>query len=331
MPGIFLISGAYETCSKYNRIINGEENRSNLMAKQIALALGGGGSKGNAHIGVLRILERAGIYIAAIAGTSAGGMVGALYAAGYSPDEIEESLHQVDQDSLFHREPGEGPGMMGLLGVRHLYQEKLGTLTFDQLHIPFAVTATDLDGGRSVHIHTGRVFDAVMATIAVPGVFPPAMWGGLTLVDGGVLDPVPVQLARSLAPWLPVAAVVLSPKLEEWDGPANPRLLNTLPFLSTYVARLRIAQAFNIFLRSVDIAGAQMTEMRLQLDHPDVIIRPEVGQIGLLDRVNVHQVVELGEQAATAALTDIERAVSWRGWLDRRTGWAVSRLNTGNG
>jgi NTE family protein len=135
-----------------------------------------------------------------------------------------------------------------------------------------------------------------------------------------VLNPVPVDVARWLAPGLPVVAVVLSPPLESWDGVEKPRLLTTLPFLANYIGRLRVAQAFNIFLRSVDIAGAMMTELRLQLEKPDVIIRPDVPQIGLLDRVDVHQVAQLGEQAAIQALPALRRAASWQGWLARRIG-----------
>lgn len=284
----------------------------------ITLALGGGGAKGNAHIGVLRLLDREGFRIRAIAGTSAGGLWGSFYAAGYSPDEIEAGLSQVDPDTIYSRSSGDGPAMMGLSGVRKILQEKLGKLTFDQLRIPFAVTAVDIDLAEQVILREGPVVDAVLATIAVPGIFPPKHINGRMLVDGGVLDPVPVALARRLAPGLPVVAVVLSPQMEQWNGPVKPRLFESLPFLSQYFARLRIAQAFNIFVRSVDIGGVMMTELRLQIEKPDVVIRPDVPQIGLMDRVDVYEVANLGEKAAQAALPDLRRAVSWRGRLSRR-------------
>jgi len=285
---------------------------------EITLALGGGGAKGNAHIGVLRLLDQEGFRIRAIAGTSAGGLWGSFYAAGYSPDEIEAGLSQVDPDTIYNRSSGDGPAMMGLSGVRDILQEKLGKLTFDQLRIPFAVTAVDIDLAEQVILREGSVVDAVLATIAVPGVFPPKHINGRMLVDGGVLDPVPVALARQLAPGLPVVAVVLSPMMDQWNGPVKPRLFESLPFLSQYLARLRIAQAFNIFVRSVDIGGVMMTELRLQIEKPDVIIRPDVPQIGLMDRVDVYEVARLGERAAQAALPDLRRAVSWRSRLSRR-------------
>jgi NTE family protein len=291
---------------------------------EIALALGGGGVKGNAHIGVLRVLAREGFQVRALAGTSAGGLWGVLFAAGYSPDEIEQRFMGLDPDFIYQRKPGDGPAMLGLGGLQEMLEQTLGETTFEQLDIPFAVTAVDVDSARPVVLRHGRVRDAILATIAVPGIFPPVTVDGCHLIDGGVLNPVPVDVARWLAPGLPVAAVVLSPPLEGWDGPDKPRLLNTLPFLANYIGRLRVAQAFNIFMRSVDIAGAMMTELRLQMEQPEVIIRPDVPQIGLLDRVDVHEVARLGEQAAIQALPALRRAVSWRGWLARRislNGW----------
>jgi len=285
---------------------------------EVTLALGGGGVKGNAHIGVLRVLEREGIRIRAIAGTSAGGLWGAFYAAGLSPDEIEQLMVTLDQEALYRRDPDDGPSMLGLTGVKKSLELGLGDLTFEELSIPFAVTAVDIDTAEPVLINSGRVCEAVMATIAVPGIFPPKKLNGRLLIDGGVLDPVPVKPARSFAPELPVVAVVLSPHLEKWSGPGTPRLLNSLPFLGTYLARLRIAQALNIFMRSIDIAGAMLTELRLQMDQPDVIIRPDVSHIGLLDHIDVHEVVLKGEEAAEASLPAIRQALNWRNSLARR-------------
>jgi len=301
---------------------------------EISLALGGGGVKGNAHIGVLRVLEREGFRIRALAGTSAGGLWGCFYAAGLSPDEIEEGMNRLNPDTIYHRQTGDGPAMLGLAGIRTLLRYYLGDTTFDELRIPFAVTAVNLETAKQVILRSGRVADAVLATIAVPGVFPPVEWQGQTLIDGGVLDPVPVRLARQLAPGLPVAAVVLSPPLEHWENAPVPRLLNSLPFLSTYIARLRIAQALNIFMRSIDIGGASHTELRLKLDQPDVLIRPKVPHVGLLDRVDVHEVALLGEEATLEVLPDLHRVTSWRGWLSRRVaglGAAAARKEKSNG
>jgi NTE family protein len=287
---------------------------------EIALALGGGGAKGFAHIGVLRALERNGFVVRALSGTSAGGMIGSIYAAGYSPDEIEAWMKSVDQTKAFARKTGDGPALAGLSGVAEVLTAMLGELTFEDTRIPFAVTAVTLDTARLLALRRGKLLEAVLATIAVPGVFPPKVWEDMTLIDGGVLDPVPVTLARALGPRLPVAAVVLSPPVDEWIQPTPPRLLAALPMVTETLGRIRLAKAFNIFLRSVDIGGAEMTELRLKLDRPEVILRPAVPHIGLMDRVDIGEVARLGEAAVEAALPRLRAAVSWRGWISRQTG-----------
>lgn len=285
---------------------------------EITLALGGGGVKGAAHIGVLRTLEREGYRIRAIAGTSAGGLWGSLYAAGYSPDDIEQIMSDLDPKTIYHRQQGEPAAMLGLLGIEEMLKERLGDTRFQDLRLPFKVTAVDLDKARRVILDRGRVRDAIRATIAVPGIFPPARYNGKTLVDGGVMDPVPVSLARSMAAELPVVAVVLSPKLQEWDGNHRPRLFENMPFVARYLSRLRVAQSIQTLVRSIDIGGAMVTDMRLRLDQPEVIIRPEVSHIGLLDPVDVHTVARLGERAAEAALPQIQQASRWDKKIVRR-------------
>lgn len=281
------------------------------MSRAITLALGGGGVKGNAHLGVLRVLEQHGFEIGGIAGTSAGGLWGALYASGLSVEQVLEQAKKLDYDEAYRRLPEDEPSWMGVAGIRKLLTDILGDKTFTDLRFPFAVTAVDLDTAELVTIHSGKVLDAVLATIAVPGIFPPVHYDGRLLVDGGILAPVPVSLARTLAPELPVAAVVLSPPIDHWKSSSKPRLMNSLPFLARYLARLRVAQALNVFLRAMDISGAQLTELFLALEKPEVIVRPSVGDIGLLDDVDAHEVARAGELAALELLPELERQVSW--------------------
>ncbi len=291
----------------------------------IALALGGGGSRGHAHIGVIRRLEQEGFHIRAVAGTSAGGIVAALYAAGHGADEMESLFSDLDQSKLFGRASGEGPGLLGLSGASRALGDVLGSCTFDDLRIPCAMPATDVKSGREVILNQGRVVDAVLATIALPGIFPPREIMGYQLVDGGVLDPVPVSIARSLAPDLPVVAVVLSQEVEPDPGPIHlPLPVPVPPPIVERITRTRVAQAFGIFLQAVDAAGRMLADMRLQMDDPEVILRPEVGGIGLLDVVDVHRVVRAGEKAVEAALPELKKATAWpsrmrRKYLHRRS------------
>ena len=295
-----------------------------MFYMNITLALSGGGVKGFAHIGVLRVLEWEGFHIRGVAGTSAGGLVGALYAAGYSPDKMEERLRDLDQGNLFSRMHGDGPSLLGLAGVNAILYELLGERTFKDSQLPLALTATDLDSGLPVVIREGRLIDAALATSAVPGVFPARTINGHMLVDGGVLSPIPVAVARSLNPGLPVIAVLLSPppgwqnEVDEGSSGNIPQLFTNLPLVYRLAGRLRLAQAFNIFLRSVDTAGVMLTEMQLKLEQPDVVIRPKLDPIGIVDRVDIPELVKLGELAAQAALPEIHRAVSWQSRLARR-------------
>lgn len=275
----------------------------------IVVALGGGGTRGAAHLGVLRVLEREGYRIRALAGTSIGSLVGALYAMGRSLDEMEDLFGAVDPVRLYGWPLSDGPGLLGVRGLAEWVHDHLGQLSFSDLKTPLAVVAVDLDSNREVILREGSVAEAVLGSMAVPGIFPPKKLDKYTLIDGGVLDPVPVRPARALAPGLPVVAVSLLPPLDEPSTPSVLPVNVPIPF-AEQITRLSIAQAFRIFIDAVDIGQRQMTELRLKVDEPDVIIRPDVGHINILERVDVHKVARLGEYAAQAALPELEQAVS---------------------
>ena len=294
---------------------------------EISVALGGGGAKGAAHIGVLKTLEKHSYRVKTLAGTSAGGIIGSIFAAGYSPDEILERFRKIEGNSLYGRRPGDGPSLLGVAGINQILTEMLGKRSFDDLKIPFVVTAVDLITGQEVILKAGRVVDAVLATMSLPGIFPHQEWDHYHLVDGGLLDPIPVAPARALAPHLPVVAVALS-HINQVDDPSltHPKFLAPEPFLRQ-IARLRVAQAFSIFLRSVDIGSCALAELRLKIDQPEVLIRPAVAAIGLLDTVDVAEVAKLGEQAAENALPDLQAAFKWTARLRRHLRKASRQQN----
>ncbi len=274
------------------------------MKRDITLALGGGGSKGYAHLGVIRALEGLGFNIKGLAGTSAGSMAGAVYAAGFSPDEILERVSSVRQEDLFGF--GRGAALLSPTGIQRVLEGFLGEMEFSDLRIPCQLTAVDLKEMSEVILREGSVLEAVLASIAIPGVFPPRELGDHLLVDGMVLNPVPVNVARELAPKLPVVAVSLSPEPECWKvvspwdhKPANPLLRP--------ISRLRIAKAFDVYLRSTDITLHMLGETRLKLEEPDILIRPKVSHIGSLDRVDVYEVAQLGEQAVRDVQDELKR------------------------
>lgn len=289
----------------------------------IALALGGGGAKGNAHIGVLRRLEKEGFKIAAIAGTSFGGLVAALYAAGYSPGEIQAAFESVDQKTLYSRAPQDGPSLMGMGGVRGLLDKLLGDKTFADTRIPCAVTAVDILSGQEVTLSEGGLKQAVLATVALPGIFPVQNLNGWKLVDGGVLNPVPVSVARGLKPSLPVVAVVLNDPMDKPVRGYNLPIPSIVPRpIAERLARISLAQAMDIFLRSVDVSSRAVSHLRLQVDRPEVIVRPAVHHIELLDQVVVADVAQLGEDAMEEALPKLRHETAWLTRLGRTIGVA---------
>jgi NTE family protein len=278
----------------------------------IVLALGGGGSRGYAHIGVLRRLEEEGYQVKAVAGTSVGGIVGSLYAAGYSPDEMENRLSKLNQSNLFGRSSGDGPSILGMGGATRVLEDLLGDLTFEKLKIPCAVVAVDIKSAQEVILHEGCVVDAVLATCAVPAVFPPQLFGDYQLVDGAAVDPVPVSVVRSLIHDLPVVAVVLTPLLGQERGPLSLRFPSRIPTpIIERLSHMRLAQALNIYIQATDAGARMLTELRLKIDNPEVIVRPEVEGIGLLDVVDVHKVVRSGEIAMDALLPKLKQATAW--------------------
>jgi len=287
----------------------------------ITLALGGGGAKGNAHIGVIRRLELEGFKIEAVSGTSFGGLVAVFYALGYAPDEIEELFSTLDQNQLYGFDLVEEPSLLGLSGVTKWLNTNIGDRTFNDLKIPCVLTAADLQSGREIHLTNGSLVDAILATVAIPGIFPARRIGDLELVDGGTLNPIPVRPARILMPKLPVVAVVLNKPLgepaESWNIPIPEYVPRTL---IDRLSRLRYSQALDVFLRSLDMVTRAVAEYRLLVDKPEIILRPAVTEIDILDRVDVHEVVKLGEEAVERALPELKKLFAWNNRLRRVIG-----------
>lgn len=289
--------------------------------EEIALALGGGGLKGIAHLGVIFKLQEAGYKIKAIAGTSAGGVVGAVIASGASKDEIVDTLSTLRSPNFFSRRDHDGPSLLGLTGMVKLLSPFLQDKTFADLIMPFAVTAVDYISKQEYILNRGSVIEAVVATSSIPGVFPPVRIGKVELVDGGILDPVPVSVVRWLAPKLPIVAVCLSPEPEKWrEIPEISVPIEThipKPILNRII-NMRIGQAIRIFVDSMDITSRMITELRLQIEKPDVIIRPDVISYGYLDSANPQELIQIGADAMDKAMPGLEHALTWRHRIGRQ-------------
>ena len=272
------------------------------MAAKIGLALGGGGARGLAHIGILKVLQREQIPIDVISGTSMGGIVGALYAVGKSIEDMEaEALKRGDIGHIYKLIDLRliGRGLLGGKRIRKLLADMLGAdTTFADLRVPFAVVSVDYVSGREVVLKEGNVVDAVRATMSVPGVFEPVELNGCDLLDGGVLDNVPVDAARNLGAGKIIAVDVL-PNFRLNEPGQEP----LVPPLKAKGMPKAYRQLWHVELVMI----AALTEFRLQAARPDVTIRPDlpVDMDVLMSFDRPQEAIECGVQAAEAALPHI--------------------------
>ncbi len=283
-----------------------------MTGKKVTLALGGGGLKGYAHIGIIAALEENGYEIAGIAGTSAGALFGAFFAFGYSYQEILSFINDLDNSKLFHRVYSEPPSLIGLKGVTEILRAKFGIHTLSQMKIPFAATAVDVNTNQEVYFDIGKIVDALRATIAIPGVFPYFKLDSLTLVDGGIYDPVPVELARHIGGEYPIIAVCLTPPRETIRSIPRSQLPTITPIPATvkdYFAGLKLGKALEVFLNSMDLMQIVMADMQLQLTRPDVILRPDTQNYYFIDEVDPLKLIVNGQKIVEESLDRIESAV----------------------
>ena len=270
------------------------------------LVLGGGGGKGGAHLGALAVIEEVGMPIDLIVGASIGGAVGALYAAGYSVDEIGAAFGGATPCKLFERDPL-GMGLLGARRIRALLDDMLGDCTFEQLAIHCAVVATDLVTGREVVLDRGPIVEALLATMAFPGIFPPVQCDGMLLADGGIVNNLPVDVAYALGADK-VVAIDLGYVCQDFSpapasgGGALGRL-NPLPSLPLTLAN-----------RGLAVMMARLTRYRLAERPPDLLLCPEVEQVSTLDlsRINDEACRAAGERVARDALADLLALRDWR-------------------
>lgn len=285
----------------------------NMKMKKITLALGGGGTKGFAHIGVIKQLEKYGYQPSAIAGTSVGGIVGSLYAVGYSVADIESFACSLNYAKLFSRNIDDAPSLLGLGGLYSLLEKYLKNKTFNDLLIPFAVTAVDSKSGSEYIINSGKIIDAVKATTAIPGIFPAFIHNDKNLVDGAVLNPIPVNIARWLKDDVPVIAISLSAPPDKWSSLPKYEFPSFVPvpqFMVHKFNQMRLGKALESFTQSLELMMNMIAWLRIQEDKPDVLINPSVYKYTMIDDVDVNEMIQLGENSIKDKITEISDAYS---------------------
>ena len=250
---------------------------------KVGIALGGGAAKGFAHIGVIKMLEANGIVPVVVSGTSAGSVVGALYASGMNAFDMQQKAVALDEASIRDIRLFSG-GLVQGQKLQDYVNAQVANKPAERLRKPFAAVATQLENGERAVFVRGNVGQAVRASSSIPGVFEPVIIGGKTFVDGGVVSPVPVDAARQLGAEF-VIAVDISSKA---SGQRPTSLLGAVN-------------------QSIAIMGQRLGEQ--ELARADVVIRPAVLDIGAADFEQRGRAILEGEKAAMAAMPQIRAGV----------------------
>lgn len=251
---------------------------------RIGLALGGGAARGFAHIGVIQVLEEAGIRPDLVAGTSAGSLVAAMYAAGKPGPELARLALAMDESAITDWSfPGRGL-IRGEALARYV-REQTGGRLIEQLPLPLGIVATDLDSGEAVLFRRGDVGAAVRASSAVPAVFQPVKIGAREYVDGGLVSPVPVRFAREMGAQLVLAVDISSPP----DGAAT-------------------GDAFKMLLQTFAIMGRSINQWELR--EADVVLRPALNGVGSADFTARRRAIDAGRAAAQAMLPALRQKIA---------------------
>jgi NTE family protein len=254
---------------------------------KLSLALGGGAALGWAHIGVLRELVARGVTVTAVSGTSIGALAAVCFAGGRL-DVLEALARSVNRREILRFldvDPRRG-SMLGGRTVRNRLIAQFGAERLEDLSIPCAVVAADLVSGNAVVMRKGPVEEAVRASMAIPAIFPPVRRDGMILVDGGVLEPVPVAAARALGPD-PVLAVNL-------QGDYLRRAATGLPPDKRMMTPFRVGRA------GLSLLFARHAANGLTLDPPDHELQPAIGHIDVRSFTRSAELIALGAAAVAA-------------------------------
>lgn len=277
---------------------------------KIGLVLGGGGSRGIAHIGVLQVLVRERIPIDFIVGTSMGGIVGVLFALGVSPRHLAKQMGVLKKNSLLN--------LVRQLGVRsrqrmlcNLLAEALEGKTFADLAIPTILMAVDMRQGVEIVLDKGPLMPAALATSAVPALFPPVELNGWQLADGGVIDSLATHVAFERGADK-VIAVDIEPPLEKdnpWVDPISAITGLQVPLLFGSSDWPKKPNMLSSMWRAVRVMSCYVHEERLSAHPPDVLLRPKVGRYGSLDFKELEGPLQAGVAEAERHLSELRGLV----------------------
>ena len=316
---------------------NGKVGLGSVRRPVIGLALGGGAARGFAHIGILRTLLAYGIVPHVVVGTSIGAVVGGAYAAGHL-DTLEEWARGLQPRNIFGYLDIRlnGSGLIGGTKLAAQLEAAMGDSLIENLPIKFATVATEVRTGHEIWLTHGRIVDAMRASYALPGIFSPVLVGDRWLVDGALVNPVPVSAARAFGAEIVIAANLSSDvfahstTIYSHGAPAEvavaptPDVLDPAPppkrgFSRLFSPERTMKREFfggggrpgisTVMVDAFNIMQDRITRARLAGDPPDLLISPRVGQIGWFDFHRADELIAHGTKAAERAIESIQEAI----------------------
>lgn len=257
------------------------------MKPKIGLALGAGGARGLAHIGVIQVLEEHHIPVDMVAGSSIGSLVGTLYAMGHDGDTLAR-FAQLCREKFFYDFTVSKMGIIQGKKIKELLYLITQRKRIEELPIPLTIVATDLTNGEKVLFQEGYVAEAIRASISIPGIFVPVEMNGKLLVDGSVVDRVPVSVVKHMGADIIIAVDI-----------------------STLKKNVQVNSIVDVMLQSIDIMQHEM--VRFHELNADIVIRPNVREYSLRSFEYVSELIQLGREATENQLAKIkEKIASWK-------------------
>ena len=276
---------------------------------KVGLALGSGGARGLTHLGVIKTLVSAGFTIEFVSGASVGALVGAFLAAGKLDQLVTFTSSLTRKESLKMADVMfPTSGLIEGKKIEQFLRTNLGTVRIEDLPVPFACVATNYYTGQEVVITKGDLVTAVRASISIPGVFKPVAVDGMLLLDGGLVNPVPVQVVRDLGAEY-IIAVDICPEIAK-------KMTTQRPITDTGRGEgkekndeIKLPNIFEIIMGSIAIMESQIVGMRMKTESPDIIVKPAVADIGTYDFHRYQDGVQRGRAAAGPVIPKISRYI----------------------
>ncbi len=283
-----------------------------LAAPSVALVLGGGGTKGFAHVGVIKALEKNGIKPSLVVGTSAGSIIGSIYASGYTPARLEQ-LALTTTDSELMDFTLSDQGFVAGNKLKNFINTHVRQRPIEDLPIAFAAVVAEKHSLKKAVLTTGDTGLAVQASSSVPNIFIapriPAKVGK-KYIDGGVVSLVPVDSARDLGADIVIAVDVTAPSIKNTSANSYKINLSQLRSLSSFWGLLENSIIANASASANGLSNNRSTQMRLERDRADIVIIPDVGHLSSLDSSQRQTLISAGERAANEQIPAIKRLIN---------------------